>query len=128
MDQKEKFIREINKAFSSGNVDFIAGKISPDFLWVIVGEKTVGGKTELTEALEQIRELPPMNIDIHKILNSGNTSVVEGTVEAKNRNGQKKYFGFCDIYNFTESPDLKIKSMTSYVIDVSKHKQYKEYF
>lgn len=128
MDQREKFIREINKAFSIGNAEFLLQKISPDFQWVIVGEKTVGGKTEFSQALDQMREMPPMSIDIHKITNAGDVSVVEGIVAAKNKNGQKKYFGFCDIYTFTQDSDLKIKSMTSYVIDVSKHKQYKEHF
>ena len=58
----------------------------------------------------------------------GHSATVEGVVIGKNRNGQKKYFAFVDVYQLDGGDDLKISNMTSYVIDVSKHKRYKESF
>ncbi len=126
MNPTEKFLRDVNKAFSEANSEFLLKHITDDFCWIIVGEKTVGGKIEFSEALEEMQGMPPMNIDIQNVVLADGSAVVEGVVVGRNRNDQKKYFGFCDIYRLSGDEDLKIKQMTSYVIDVSKHKQYRE--
>ena len=126
MNSTENFLRDVNKAFSEGDSQFLMSHVTDDFCWVVVGEKTVGGKSEFSEALEEMRNMPPMNIEIENILLSRDSAVVEGTVIGRNKNGQKKYFGFCDIYELTGDKDIKIKKMTSYVIDISKYKQYRE--
>ena len=55
MNATEKFLREVNQAFSEGNTDFLLNKISDDFCWTVVGEKTISGKTEFTEAMEKMK-------------------------------------------------------------------------
>lgn len=126
MNPTEKFLRDVNKAFSEGDSQFLLNHITDDFCWVIVGEKTVGGRTEFSEALEEMQGMPPMNIDIQNVILADESAIVEGIVVGRNRNDQKKYFGFCDIYRLSEEKDPRISKITSYVIDVSKHKQYKE--
>lgn len=126
MNPTEKFLREVNEAFSKGDSNFLLNHITDDFCWIIVGEKTVGGRPEFTEALEEMNGMPPMKIEIDNIIITEDSAVVEGIVVGRNRNDQKKYFGFCDIYMLSGQKDYKIKKMTSYVIDVSKHKRYKE--
>lgn len=128
MNTTEKFLREVNQAFSEGNTDFLLNKISDDFCWTVVGEKTISGKTEFTEAMDKMKDYPPMKINIENMIIDGQTATVEGVVVGKNRNGQKKYFAFCDIFKLKGTDDMKISAMTSYVIDVSKHKRYKENF
>lgn len=126
MNQFEKFLREINRAFSEGDTQYLLENVTDDFCWFIVGEKTVSGKTEFSEALEQMRQLPPMKIEIDNIIMEGNSASVEGKVTGRNKNGQKKHFGFCDLYRVTNPTAPKISEMTSFVIDLSKHKLYKE--
>lgn len=126
MNQSEKFLREINNAFAENNMDYLIQHVSDDFCWVIVGRNTVSGKAEFSEALEQMQTMPPMNIEVRNILVHGKDAIVEGIVIGRNRREQKKSFGFCDIYRFSDSRELRIQKITSYVIDVSKHKQYKE--
>lgn len=126
MDQKENFLREVNKAFQEANTEFLLNNVTDDFCWTIVGEKTVGGKLEFAEALEQMNGIPPMKIQVNNVIIKDNNAVVEGIVIGRNRNDQKKYFGFCDVYQLTGTTELKIQKMSSYVIDVSKHKRYKE--
>lgn len=126
MDPTEKFLREVNQAFQDGNSDFLMKSVTENFCWTIVGEKTVGGKTEFAEALEQMKGNPQMTIHINNIIVKERDAIVEGIVIAKNRNDQKKYFGFCDIFKLTDGPKPKIAKMSSYVIDISKHKRYKE--
>ncbi len=126
MNPTEKFLRDVNKAFSEVDSQFLLNHITDDFCWIIVGEKTVGGRIEFSEALEEMQGMPPMKIDIQNVILTNESAVVEGIVVGRNRNDQKKYFGFCDIYKLSAEKDPKISKMTSYVIDVSKHKQYKE--
>lgn len=126
MNPTEKFLRDVNKAFSEGDSQFLLNHITDDFSWVIVGEKTVGGRTEFSEALEEMQGMPPMKIDIQNVVLADKSAIVEGIVVGRNKNDQKKYFGFCDIYRLSAEKDLRISKITSYVIDVSKHKQYKE--
>lgn len=126
MDLTEKFLREVNKAFQDGNKEFLLNCITEDFCWNIIGEKTVNGKTEFEEALEQMGGIPPMKIQVTNIMINDKNAIVEGIVIGRNRSDQKKYFGFCDVFKLAGSTDLKIQKMRSYVIDVSKHKQYRE--
>lgn len=128
MNTIEQFLREVNKAFSEVNSDFLLNKITNDFCWTIVGEKTVSGKSEFSAALEEMKGMPNMKISIENIMTDGQRATIEGVVVGRNKNGQKKSFAFADIYELEGTNEPKIKRMTSYVIDVSKHKQYKESF
>lgn len=127
MSDKENFLRKVNQAFVEGDREFLLEAISEDICWDIVGEKMVSGKNEFSDALEQMQEMPPIKIDIHKVVIQEASAVVTGVVVGRNHVGQKKNFGFCDIYELAaDSKELRINKMTSYVIDISKYKQYRE--
>lgn len=126
MEEKEKFLKEVNKAYAEGNAQFLMDHITDDICWEIVGEKYIQGKTEFQEVLDQMKEMPPMDIDVDNIIVSEHYGIAEGVVKSRNRLGQKKHFGFCDIYKFIEGPEIKISNIKSYVIDISRHIQYKE--
>lgn len=126
MKKREEFLRKVNTAFVEGDDQFLIDHVSDDFCWVIVGERTLSGKNEFSEALGQMKDTPPIEIDVHNVILDDHSAIVEGVVVGRNRIGQKKQFGFCDVYRFSEKEDLKITQMSSYVIDVSKHKQYRE--
>ena len=126
MRRREEFLRKVNTAFVEGDDQFLMDHVSEDFCWVVVGERTISGKNEFTEALAQMKETPPIEIDIHNLILDDLSAIVEGIVVGRNRIGQKKQFGFCDVYRFSGKDEMKIRQMNSYVIDVSKHKQYRE--
>ena len=126
MSEKEDFLRKVNQAFVDGDRQFLLEAIADDICWDIVGEKTVSGKSEFSDALELMQEMPPIQIDIHKVVIEENSGVVTGIVVGRNHMGQKKNFGFCDIYELQQSDRMRIEKMTSYVIDISKYKQYRE--
>ncbi len=126
MKEKEKFLREVNKAYTDGNSRFLMDHITDDICWEIVGEKYIGGKNEFQQVLDQMQEMPSMEIQVDNIFINDNFGIVEGVVVSRNRLGQKKHFGFCDIYKFVDKSDITIGSIKSYVIDISRHIQYKE--
>lgn len=127
MKEKEKFLRDINRAYSDGDENFFMKHITDNICWTIVGEKDIAGKAEFREVLNQMKEMPSVDIEVENILISGSYGIVEGVVISRNRLGQKKHFGFCDIYKFAEGNELQISAITSYVIDISRHLQYREH-
>ncbi|MEG9326710.1 nuclear transport factor 2 family protein [Salinimicrobium catena] len=126
MDQTEKFLRKVNMAFQEGDSEFLLNSVTDDFCWNIVGQKLVGGKSEFSEAIEQMHATPTMKIQVKNVIINNKDAIVEGIVIARNRKDQKKYFSFCDVFTLTNTSEPKIRKMRSYVIDVSKHKQYRE--
>jgi ketosteroid isomerase-like protein len=126
MSEKEKFLRDVNKAYINGDEEFFMEHITDDICWEIVGEKDISGKAEFKEVLDQMKEMPSVDIEVENIFFNATHGIVEGVVVSRNRLGQKKQFGFCDIYKFAEGPKLKISAITSYVIDVSRYIQYRE--
>lgn len=126
MNKSEEFLRKVNQAFAEGDKNFLLDSVTSNFCWNVVGEKQIAGKEGFSDALDRMQEMPPMSIRVDKVISTERSAVVEGIVTGKNRLGQKKHFSFCDIYELDNAGDPKIREMTSYVIDVSKHKQYKE--
>ena len=126
LKEKEKFLKEVNRAYSEGDETFFMNHITDDICWTIVGEKDIAGKAEYKEVLDQMKEMPPIEIQIDNILVHNTHGVVEGVVISRNRLGQKKHFGFCDIYTFAAGDKLRISAINSYVIDISRHMQYRE--
>ena len=126
LQEKEKFLRDVNKAYSEGDEKFFMEHISDDICWTIVGEKDIAGKAEFKEVLDQMKEMPAVEIQVDNVLVHHTHGVVEGVVISRNRLGQKKHFGFCDIYKFAEGKELRITAINSYVIDISRHLQYRE--
>ncbi len=125
--EKAKFLREVNKAYAEGNEKFFMDHITDDISWVIVGEKEIGGRAEFKEVLDQMKEMPSVEIEVANVFINDSHGIVEGVVVSRNRLGQKKHFGFCDIYKFEEGMELRISCITSYVIDISRHLQYREH-
>lgn len=126
MAEKEEFLKEVNRAYAEGDMDFLLNHITDDLCWIIVGEKDIAGKSEFSEVIQQMQEMPSMEIEVDNIIINDRYGIVEGVVISRNRLGQKKHFGFCDIYGFQEGPQLMINSIKSYVIDISRHLRYKE--
>lgn len=126
MTEKEKFLRDVNKAYAEGDEKFFMDHITDNICWTIVGEKDIAGKAEFKEVLDQMKEMPAVEINVENVFVAHSHGIVEGVVTSRNRLGQKKHFGFCDIYRFTEGKDLRISTITSYVIDISRHMQYRE--
>ncbi|UZH55165.1 nuclear transport factor 2 family protein [Salinimicrobium tongyeongense] len=125
MTDKEKFLREVNRAYEKGDEQFFMEHITDDICWEIVGEKEISGKTEFKEVLDRMKEMPPVEIQVENVIFDDRQGVVRGVVVSRNRLGQKKHFGFCDIYKFAEGEKLRLSGITSYVIDISRHVQYK---
>lgn len=123
MKEKEDFIREFNEAFSRNDLDFILDSMSDDIVWNFVGEKTVHGKNEVREFMKHMSKVETLEMELLQIITHGWNAAANGKMKIKEPTGETKSFGFADIYIFNGLKSPKVKSMTSYVVQI-KEEQY----
>lgn len=110
---KKILLKELNIAFSVGDLDFILDHMIDEIHWNIVGTKLVKGKERLTDHLKQ--EGKALELHIGNIITHGNTGSVNGELIW----GNKEKVGFCNVYNFTSAgKNAKIKEVTTYMIGI----------
>ncbi|MCI0708841.1 MAG: nuclear transport factor 2 family protein [Chloroflexi bacterium] len=111
---KKLFLKDFNIAFAERDIDFVADSVTDDISWDIVGDKTVQGKHDFLETLEQTRREQISEQIISKIITHGKEGAVSGMRTLQNG----KHYAFCDIYEFSGARGTQIKTITSYVIKV----------
>lgn len=116
MSIKEQFLRDLNEAFANSDVDYISKFITDDIRWMIKGEDTIFGKTNVTNALKEMKTEEPFNLSIDDIIIHKNKGVVEGSMASPDG----KTYAFCDVYTFADTDVPMINKMTSYVITLEK--------
>lgn len=120
MEEREKLLRKLNKAFADCDTRVLADSVTDDIQWIIVGEKTISGKKEFENSLEKMRLGGPMNITVQDIITYKEKSVVEGIVDFKIEPGKKRRYAFCDVYIFSETDENKFKELRTYVTQIKK--------
>lgn len=121
MKEKEEFLQRFNQAFLQNDVNYIIDCTTDDVLWIMVGDKTIRGKKDLAEAMNQIKASSSLDLKIDSMIIEGDKAAVDGTMSMDDKDGNRKSYGFCDLYKLTSDGDLKIKELRSYVVDVSKN-------
>lgn len=111
------FLQKINKAFETGDLEFFTDHITEDIKWEIVGETRIKGKAAFIEYLKMMGTYEITQVKIKHIITNATTAAVDGTMKAETKDGVKKNFAFCDIYDFTGENDPKIKSITSFALE-----------
>jgi hypothetical protein len=111
---KKLFLKDFNIAFAEKDIDFVADSVSDDISWDIVGDKTVQGKHNFLETLEQATNDHISELIIGKIITHGKEGAVSGMRTLQNG----KHHAFCDVYEFSGAKGTQIKTITSYIIKV----------
>tara|TARA_R110000868_G_scaffold259361_5_gene517269 strand:+ start:24850 stop:25227 length:378 start_codon:yes stop_codon:yes gene_type:complete len=111
---KKDFLKEINIAFAKGNSDFLLERVTDKIVWNIIGDKKLEGKKKVTEVLEKMKTEKASELILDQILTHGKEGAVSGIMKMKNG---KKY-AFSDFYEFNTAKGVKVKSITSYVIEL----------
>ncbi len=111
---KMAFLKEFNIAFAKGNVDFLIESVTDEIVWNIVGDKIITGKENFADELETMKTEKATELILDQILSHGKEGAVNGTIKM----GNGKKYAFSDFYQFNGARGSKIKSMTSYVIEI----------
>ncbi|WP_347174256.1 nuclear transport factor 2 family protein [Polaribacter uvawellassae] len=111
---KMEFLKEFNIAFAKGNVEFITESVTDEIVWDIIGDRRIEGKEKFREELEKMKSKKTTELIIDQILSHGKEGATNGIM--KIQNGKK--YAFSDFYKFKGAKVAKIKSITSYVIEI----------
>lgn len=117
MTIKERFLRNMNKAFANNDVNYLTKCVTDNIQWNIIGEDTIWGKTDFIKALKEMGDEEYLfDLEIDNLIIHQNKAVVEGSMISR---GGKTY-AFCDIYTFANSDKPIIEEISSYVITMRK--------
>ncbi len=111
---KMEFIKQFNIAFAKGNVEFLNESVTDEIVWNIIGDKKIMGKENFMEELEKMKTEKTNELILDQILSHGKEGAANGIM--KMQNGKK--YAFSDFYKFYNTKGAKVKSITSYAIEI----------
>ena len=111
---KMEFLKDFNIAFATGNVDFLLENVTDEIVWTIIGDKKIEGRDSFAAELKKMKDLKPTELILDQILTHGKEGAANGVIKMHNN---KKY-AFSDFYIFNGTKGSKIKTITSYVIEI----------
>lgn len=116
-----EFFKEINEAFTNGDMDFIEANATDDVQWTLTGSLPIHGKSELIKAMKKMQSERVTDLTFTYFITHGNIAAINGTMKLADKSGETKTYGFCHIYRLNKFKNGKIKEITSYVIEKDKH-------
>ncbi|MDN3668228.1 nuclear transport factor 2 family protein [Echinicola jeungdonensis] len=111
---KMVFLKEFNIAFAKRDVEFLVESVTEEIVWTIVGIKKITGKKDFLFELEKIKMEKTTELMLDQILSHGKEGATNGIM--KMQNGKK--YAFSDFYQFNGARGAKIKSITSYIVEI----------
>lgn len=111
---KMEFLKEFNIAFAEGNVKFLTESVTDEIIWNIIGDRKIEGKENFRGELKKMKEEKTTELILDQILSHGKEGAANGIIKTQN---EKKY-AFSDFYTFNNTKGKKLKSITSYLIEI----------
>ena len=111
---ESKFIKELNVAFATNDVEFITEHMTEDIIWDMVGDKLLSGKPAVASALKEMAFNKVDTLTLNHIISHSSKGSSQGEI---GMNGST--YSFCDIYEFTNEGKIMLRKMISYVIKLS---------
>lgn len=118
---KMEFLKEFNIAFAEGNVKFLTESVTDEIIWNIIGDRKIEGSENFAKELEKMKEQKTTELILDQILSHGKEGAANGII--KIQNGKK--YAFSDFYTFNNTKGKKLKSITSYLIEIDYNKWQK---
>ena len=111
---KKELLKQLNIAFAKANSDFLAGIVSDDIEWNIMGDQKISGKEQFTKKLETLKSEKVSELILDRILTHGKEGAANGIIKMQNG----KEYAFSDFYEFTSAKGAKVRSITSYIVRI----------
>lgn len=119
-DEKEKLVRDFNKAIEEENMDLLLDCVTQDISWKMIGAAPLKGKKDLENFFNGMKGKSVTGISLGKLIINNNTAVLEGEIRVIDEDGRERESSFCDLYTFSKTPPFRISELRAYVIDISK--------
>ncbi len=112
---EKALLRDLFIGFAHADVDAILAPMSDDIVWNLVGETVIEGKENVRKLLESMPNVGTSDLVIESIITHGRDAAVHGVI----RSNAGQAHAFCDVVQFTSAASMKIKTMTSYSIELT---------
>lgn len=115
----QDFFRQVNAAFFTGDKQFMENIATDDIVWTMVGSEPIQGKQAFLDAAFGVGAYTDMAFDVDTVIANEKDAVVKGTMKMPEKaGGTEKTYAFCDFYRLERNEGLKIKEMTTFVIEL----------
>lgn len=111
---KKAFLKDLNIAFAVGDTSFLLSSVSDHIEWNIIGNVIHEGKEKFEEEIEKMKSKKVSELKLDRLVTHGKEGAVSGVMKMQNG----KNYAFSDFYEFTGAKGAKVKSITSYVIEI----------
>ncbi|SFU18760.1 hypothetical protein SAMN04489724_0023 [Algoriphagus locisalis] len=111
---KMAFLKEFKTAYAKGDHDFLKESVTDEIVWNKIGDKKTEGKNNFIRELKEGVSLKVHELLIDQILSHGKEGAVNGEIKLENG----KSVAFSDFFIFQGAKGTKIKSITSYTIEL----------
>ncbi len=108
-----EIVNKINDAFSANDVEGFLEHCADDVAWTMVGDRTVKGKDEIRNFMDEMKCPEPPVFEVDRMIASDDSVVCYGDMSMKDGDGQTSDWTYCDIYHFANG---KVDEMSSFVI------------
>ncbi len=122
---KKLFLRDFNIAAAKAKLSFIKRKLTEDIVWHLfepTGQKKITGRENVIQEYKDNLVIVPVEFVIDTIVTHGYDGAVNGRIKAKNGTS----YVFSDFYKFNSAKGAKIKSITSYIIELAASVQHRQ--
>lgn len=123
MTKTEEFLQKFNQAFVQNDINFIIDSTTDDIIWTMIGDKTIRGRENLAVAMNDMKNSSGLEIKINSTIIDGDQAAVDGSMSMEDKDGNRKTYGFCDLYRFRDDGDLKISELRSYIVSTQMHNE-----
>lgn len=95
-------------------MEFLRESVTDEIVWNVVGDRIIEGHTNFLKELEKMKSVKASELIIDQILSHGKGGATNGIMKMQNG----KQYAFSDFYVFSGAKGRKIKTITSYVIQI----------
>jgi ketosteroid isomerase-like protein len=120
MTGNRAFIDKINEAWAKGDTAYLLASVTDDVRFEMVGGDAAEGKDAFAKMFAANAGAPAPRITVTDIIAHGASAVVEGTMDMADQSGEVRHYAFCDIYRLSSAENGKIRSLTSYMLEVTR--------
>ncbi len=118
MTERENFLRQFNDAFVKNDINFILDSVTDSVSWNMIGDSHIKGKEAVAKAMNKMEGPSELVLKINSIITRDSSAAVDGIMEMKDKEGNIKKYGFCDVYQFSDHKEFKISEMRSYIVEI----------
>ena len=121
-EKNKEIVGKVNASLAAGNPEGFLSFCADDVQWTIAGEKSVQGKENIRQWMNQMAaENPaPPKFTVDNVFGEGEFVAATGNMSMKDKDGKEGQYTFCDIYRFENDTIIELNS---YVVKTeAKHK------